>query len=688
MPLAILSAFLFFSSITIASCAGLQADFYVAPGGNDSWSGTRPGTAPDGADGPFATPARAAAAVRQLRTEQPDRARDVVVMLRGGDYFLDKPFELTPADSGTRASRTVWTNYPGESPRISGGRVISGWKKGGAAWEADIPQVRDGGWRFSQLWVNGNRRYRPRLPKSGFYNIAEELEPTAENVEKGYDRFRYTGEDIRPEWAGSDAEVLIFQTWTMARLPIEAVDPAERIVNFGGTSAGKLSFFKFATGNRYLVENVKDALSEPGEWYLDRETGALSYIPMPGEDPATWQVIAPVSDLLVTINGNPAAGQPVEHIVFRGITFSHTNWNLPAVGYQAPQAEVTLPGAVRAVGAQFVEFDGCTFEHLGTYGLELAEGCKHNRVMACVLRDLGAGGIKIGSMGIAEDAVTASHNVVSNCVLAHGGRMHPAGIGVWVGQSFRNRITHNTIRDFYYTGVSMGWTWGYGKSQTHHNTVEFNHIHDIGQGLLSDMGGIYTLGISPGSELRRNRIHDINSFGYGGWGIYFDEGTTHMVARDNVVFRTKSAGFHQHYGRENLVENNIFAYGREAQIMRTRPEEHLSFTFGRNIVLYKDAPLLGSNWSGDNYRLDHNLYWNESGQQPQFAQWSLEEWRAKGQDVNSLIAPPHLANPAGGDFRLTEQTPADEIGFRAFDQSKYGSSLKEAASGQAPAFPL
>ena len=181
------------------------------------------------------------------------------------------------------------------------------------------------------------------------------------------------------------------------------------------------------------------------------------------------------------------------------------------------------------------------------------------------------------------------------------------------GRVRANRILHNDIHDFSYTGVSVGWTWGYGPALAQNTLVAYNRIYNIGRGLLSDMGGIYTLGSQQGSVLSHNLIHNVQTFDYGGWGIYPDEGTTGLTVRDNVVYGCKSAGFHQHYGKDNVIENNIFALNGEAQLARTRAEDHLSFTFAHNIVFWTQGSLLHGNWTGGQVALDDNLYWNAGG---------------------------------------------------------------------------
>lgn len=671
--------------------ASPAADFYVAKNGNDAWSGRLAVPNRQRTDGPFATLARAQQAVRELRRKG-NLTRPIVVMVRKGVHYLNEPLVFTPEDSGTAQSPTVYAAYPGEKPILSGGVVLSGWKVNAQGhWEVNLPKVASGEWNFIQLWVNGERRYRPRLPQNGYFTIAETVQPPA--GKPGYDRFRFHEGDLREDWYNlQDVEVVAVQQWTMARLRIAQVDTASRTVIFTGTTSHRKYWSALQQGHRYLVENVREALSEPGEWYLDRRTGTLTYIPKPGETPNKALVIAPNLNRLVDLRGDVAGKRWVQYLTFRGLTFAHTNWVTPPQGYSFAQAEVALGGTVSAQGARDCTFEDCRVTHVGEYAFDFGQGCKRNRVERCEMTDLGAGGIKIGTMNIPPDEdQVVSHHVVRDNLIAHGGRLHPAAVGVWIGQSPYNTIEHNEICDLYYTGVSVGWTWGYGQALAHHNTVAYNHIHHIGQGVLSDMGGIYTLGFHDGTVLHHNRIHDVQSLTYGGWGIYFDEGTTHIRAENNVVYRTKTGGFHQHYGRENRVVNNIFAYAREGQIQRTRPEPHLSFTFERNIVIWKEGPLLHGNWGDEQYKLDYNLYWHEGGGEVRFANWSLDEWRARGQDVHSLIADPLFVNPEKGDFRLRSGSPALKLGFKPIDLSRTGRLTNRRRGGTPlapPAFPV
>jgi parallel beta-helix repeat protein len=289
---------------------------------------------------------------------------------------------------------------------------------------------------------------------------------------------------------------------------------------------------------------------------------------------------------------------------------------------------------------------------------------------------LGAGGIRIGETAKRENDFEASHsNEVKDNHIHRLGRVFAPAVGVFILQSGRNRVAHNEINDLYYTAISVGWNWGYQETPCRENVIEFNHLHDVGQAMLSDMGGIYTLGVQRGTVIRNNLIHDVDSFTYGGWGLYPDEGSTDILLENNVVYRCKSAGFHQHYGRDNIVRNNIFALNKEHELMRTREETHNSFTFERNIVYFESGDLLGSNWSNDKFAMDKNVYFDAragAAAEKMFKGASLAQWRARGHDLHSVVADPQFVNVKKDDFRLQPSSPAFALGFKPIDISTVG----------------
>jgi parallel beta-helix repeat protein len=613
----------------------------------------------------------------------------VTIYLRGGIYFLTEPITITPEHSGTEKFPVTIAAYRNERPILSGGRKIVGWKpttvNGRKVWSAEIPEVKEGKWFFRQLWVNGKRAIRARHPNKGYLQVAEVLDVTPQTQwHEGQKRFRFQEGDLKAWSTVSDAEIVVMNRWVESRLPVVKVDESQRVVE-----CAKRSVFKLDVGDPYYLEHCLEVLDAPGEWFLDKRTGTLYYMPGEGEDMKTAEVIAPVLTQIVRMVGEPKAGQWVEHIVWKGITFSHAEWYFPEASKRGrdvggfAQAAVEVPGAVYGEGVRRCTFENCTIEHVGTYGLELARGCHENRIVSCTLRDLGAGGIKIGETQIRSDEAERTFgNEIGDCTIVDGGKMFHSAVGIWIGQSPKNRIIHNEIADFYYTGISIGWTWGYGNSLAGGNIVEFNHVHHIGKKsdgdgpILSDMGGIYTLGIQHGTVIRNNLWHDIAGLRYGGWGIYFDEGSTGIIAENNIVYNTTHGGFHQHYGRENIVRNNIFAYGRDWQIQVTRPEPHLRFRFEGNIVIGTTERWVQGNIGDFNFVFDRNLYWREGGGQIKFGNLTWDEWQAKGMDKNSLIADPQFVDAPRRNFRLKPNSPAFSLGFKPFDLTGVGPRKK------------
>ncbi len=654
-----------------AAAAAPGIRFYVATNGNDAWSGRQ--AAPNAArtDGPFATVTRARAAVRALKEKEGGLKQPVTILIRGGFYPLAETLRFTPEDSGTAAYPVTYAAYPGEQPVLSGGRRLGGWQKGeGELWTTRIPEVAAGKWYFRQLFVNGQRRTRARTPNDGYLRADLLGEPRREDPNSRLG-FRFQEGDLKPYPDLEDVNVVIYHSWTASWHHIAEVNTQERTVKLAAPSGWPIGYWDRRP--RYVVENTREALDAPGEWYLDRKTGVLTYWPLPGESLETAEVVAPALRTLLRFTGDPEMGLWVEHLNLEGLSFQHADWHIERDKPADGQAAVFLNAAVMATGMRRCALTRCEVAHVGEHAVWLQRGSVENRLEQSHLHDLGAGGVYIGeALHGTVPAVTTGANTVHNCFIHDGGHVFPAGIGVWIGQSPENHVSHNEICDFYYSGMSVGWTWGYTDSAARGNLIEFNHIHHLGKGVLSDMGGIYTLGIQPGTVLRNNCIHDVLSYSYGGWGLYTDEGSTGILLEKNVVYRTKSGGFHQHYGRENVVRNNIFAIASEGEIIRSREEDHLSFIFERNIVYQTLGPLLGSNWSNHQFRMDRNLYWHTDGWND-LTDLTLAEWQEEtGQDRGSLVADPRFVAPEQDDFRLRPDSPALQLGFEPIDLSTVG----------------
>ncbi len=549
-----------------------KADFYVAPNGRDEGPGSL--------DAPFATLARARDAVCALKNQQGGALKQpVTILLRGGTYWLAEPVEFAPRDSGTEACPITYAAYPGETPLLSGGVPIAKWRQDEVGvYLASLPEVKSGKWAFRQLFVQTpgqahfERRYRPC---KGAFVIAGLTDAPARKTSSRHtqsqDEFRFASGDLE-KWANlDDVEVVALHDWTASRLRIRELDMASHIVRFTGFPIYRIGHWFKNGRNPYYAENVKEAGLKPGEWYLDRPTGTLSYRPLPGEEMAKLLVVAPRTEQLIRLVGRGEQAVPIDesdprmvvqppqyvaHIVFRGLAFAHTNWPLPPTGYSSRQGMIDLSAAVHAEFARRCRLERCTLAHLGGYAVRFGRGCCDNEALGCRLQDLGGGGVLIGVTSVAvKEPFLPIGNAVANCVISDGGLDHFSALGVWVGISQRSRVSHCVVRRFPYTGISVGWSWNDKPTSCREALIEFNEIHDA-MTLLADGGGIYTLGLQPGTVLRGNYIHHIRRSAFAGSapnnGIFFDEGSKDFLVEGNVIHDTLQAPIRFNRSKQDL----------------------------------------------------------------------------------------------------------------------------------------
>lgn len=666
---------IFFLFLLLDVCRPASSQtLYISPIGDDRNPGTKAQ--------PMASLEGARDRLREIR-KQKVQTDTVWVKIEGGTYYLQHPFLLSPMDSGTDRSPVIYTGDETDRPLFCGGKEAGTFEKlSPNLWRMYIPEVAHYGFYFEQLYINGERRFRAQTPNRGSFYQVKRIEETAldttgkriptlaaQKVILSENECAWM-DDLQKE-EQKDALIVFYHKWDNTRRRIFSINPKDTAVYTIGE--GMKPWNPINSDSRYYIENYAKALDSPGEWYLNRD-GYLYYIPMTGETPENVKCIFPVTEHFVLVEGE--SEKPVRQINFQNLRFEVSAYNTPALGNEPAQAAAPFDASIRIDYADSIRFLNCEIAHTGLHGIWFRNRCFGGKVEHCHLYDLGGGGVKIGTTDLSSDESVTRRIIVNNNIIHHGGYLFPCGVGVIIFNGSDNEITHNEIADFRYSGVSVGWVWGYAHSPSKRNKISYNHIHHLGWGELCDMGGVYTLGASEGTIVSNNVIHHIYAYSYGGWGLYTDEGSYGVRMENNLVYQCKNAGFHQHYGKANVITNNIFADNLLSQMQFTRPEEHLSLSFTHNIVYYEKGKLYMSKdtgrWLAAKVDIDYNCFWNPRSLSHYFNGKTLAEWKKLGRDRHSVIADPLFIDPAKGNFHFRKQSVARKIQFKPFDYTRAG----------------
>jgi hypothetical protein len=521
--------------------AGFAKDFHVAPQGVDSNPGTK--------NQPFGTLAHARDVVRQEISR--GLQEDVTVYLRGGVYELADTLAFGPADSGDSSHAITYAAGEGEKVVVSGGRRIKGWEKGAdGIWSAAIPGAKDGAWHFRQLFVNGKRAIRARTPEAAAEQPCSQLKGATLEADLSKWTYQFARGQLKDVKNIADVECVVFGNWEITRKLFESVDAETGIAVMAPPHILAHDAIAPAADRFYHLENAREFLDTPGEWYLDRKSGVVSYMPRPGEDMLKADVIAPRLKHLVEINGT--AGAPVRNLHFKGISFEHSDWKLPPAGYSGVQACHYAAGkswnepawgmidaAIRWEGAANCSIEGGALTRLGGCGIELAGNCRDCVIQGNSITDISGNGVQVGASdrtGAIARGCRVANNSIHDCGIDYAG-----AVGVWVGFAEGTVVAHNLIHTLPYSGISVGWQWNSEPTPCKNNTIEFNHIHHV-MNRLGDGGGIYTLGWQPGTVIRSNLIHDVKRSQLAqaapNNGMFIDEGSKGFLFESNVIYKT------------------------------------------------------------------------------------------------------------------------------------------------------
>jgi hypothetical protein len=556
-----------------------DADFYVSPRGRTEAAGT--------ADDPFGTLKAAKSAVRKKIAE--GMAKDVLVVLRGGEYHLERTETFIEKDGGRDGFRVRYVAAPGEKPVIIGGKRIGGWEIDAARSE-EVERKHPGagykvyrsaigpGMNVACLYEREFRLVPARSPDYGYFTTesADKDDPVA--------NFRYREGDVAQGQSSDGLRVMIWpgsigtlqNNWHTNTIAVDSIDSASRKIRLGG-----IPYWKLTPGNRYFLEGREEFLDFPGEFWYDRKAGVLYVVPTTPVDPDSYEVELPTAKTVVAIAGSDRNAL-VRDLTFQGIEFRTTDGE-KTVGRE--EYHVT-EGALSISFAEGIEILDCRIRNTGFQGIVLhgyAQGC---RLEGNRIADTGYNGIALIGKYLTEktegvespkDGMWVRDNVIRGNLISQAGRLigHSHGIYLYLsGDNLieRNTVYHTTSNAITLHGALFGYMAGsyFGFPVTPENYDEFcytrNNIvrdNDIFDAMYdgSDGGLIGGFGTS-GNTIERNFVHDATAVPKGGlMGIYLDDGSNFWTVRNNIVSRVGTpdlefATIFMLKGIDILVENN------------------------------------------------------------------------------------------------------------------------------------
>lgn len=558
---------------------------------------------------------------------------------------------------------------------ISGGMLITNWKQTkGNIYTATVSESV----YINQLFINDQRIVRTRVPRN-FSNYLQYAAPLSDNNQARYG-FQFASGQFEYENI-SDAMVVVYHSWSASHHYIKEIDKLNKTVHFSNPSDRPIGAFAAQSYRRFHIENVCQALV-PETFCFNNKTKTIFLMTNGTYDPNKVEIIAPINEFVLIIAGE-SINKTVNDINITNVAIQHGSWNINRTEQADYQAATFLQSATLFIAnATSINLSTVEISHTGGYAIWIKEGTTNISLTDSLVTDTGAGGIRIGQTNSPVPSPTAFINVSSNDI-SYGGNVFLSGVGILSHHASDVTIADNAVHHHRYSGISIGWQWGYAPSETHNVIVRNNYIYSIGQHVLNDKGGIYTLGVQKGTMIINNVIKNV--YGYAGlmWGIYLDEGSSEITVSNNVIYNTGWAAIFQHYGANNTITNNVLA--RAALVPPTQPdasgpdgsthiartENHTSWIFTHNIIynIYHGASYHAFKADKPNVTVvfDENVYYNPYNTSFLFGdqQLSFDEWQKTGQDNNSVIADPLFTGDVNqcDFFTVHPDSPAAKRGF-------------------------
>lgn len=646
--------------VAAADACLAETSLYVAPTGNDTAAGTM--------QAPLATLERARDAIRAMKKTGALPDGGVTVYVRGGVYEREKPFELTAEDSGRPGAPVTYRNQPGEEVRIVGGRAVQGFKPvsdpavlarldpaaRGHVQQADLKA--QGMTEFGQLQMRGfGAAVRPahmelffqdkpmtlaRWPNEGYARIAALPDGQKSRT------FGYT--DDRPRRWLAEPDVWVYgywyQDWADTYLKVQSIDADKSTI-----TTATASNYGLRQGNRWCAINALAELDSPGEYYVDRQAGLLYFWP-PAPIQAARAVVS-LADQLLTMT-------KTDYVTVRGFIL-----------------EVCRGTAVNVTGGTHDQIVACTIRNIGNRAAAVS-GADH-AVIGCDIYETGDGGVFLNGgdrKTLTPARLLAENNHIHD--FSRWSHTYRPAIGV---SGCGNIVRHNLLHHGPHNAIQLGGN---------DHLVEFNEIHSVCTD-TGDVGAFYTGRdwTARGTVIRHNYWHHIAGPGrLGAMGIYLDDQASGFTIFGNLFYRVSRAMFIGG-GCDNTVENNIFVDCSPALHIDARglgwQKKATDDPKGELRTRLAAMPYQNDLWS-KRYPPLVNILGDDPGTPKRNraagnicvgGKWEDIEGKAKPFQViekNFVDVDPQFVDPAKGDFRLKNTSPALAAGFKPIPTEKIG----------------
>ena len=654
-----------FGSITYAA-PSRQTTFYVAPDGSDR----NPGTT----ERPLASLAGARDALRETGLLGRE---SLEVIFRAGRYDLSENVVFTAADSGTPTAPVLYRGERGAEVVISGGqRLELQWQpldKGVVAAKVPADLAMD------QFYLNGELQHMARYPN---------YDPETA-IFGGYAADAISAERAA-RWAdpaGGYLHALHRSCWGSYHYRIMGKNADGSLRSVGGWQTNR----KDPMHNRYrFVENIREELDAPGEWFHDRKAGQLLFYPPRGVDLANATVSIARLRSLVELRGSQ--GKPVRNIGFSGLTFRHATRTFMDTNEPIQRSDWAIyrGGAVFFEGTEDCMLDRCILEQLGGNAVFVSNYNRRVRIQTCRIQGCGASGVAfLGNPAAVRSSRTKEDRridyadldrlpgpltddypaecTVENCLISDLGRVEKQVAGVEISMARRITVRNCSIYDVPRAGIDIGTgRWGGHLIEgcdvfdTVLETGDHGCFNSWGRDRFLEFEGrpdVDILELSLLDNMEPTVIRNSRWRCDHGWDIDLDDGSSNYHIYNNLML---SGGLKFRQGFRRHAWNNV--------IVNDALHPHVWFAnsldvFKHNIVMgsYRPARMGTGKWG---LELDYNFFTSNEADRSAYLQHSVDE--------HSVVGDAQFINPAKGDFRVAEDSPALAIGFKNFPMDQFG----------------